>query len=386
MVDVDTANSPARPVLGLIPPTSAGSLGDQAMIDAIAEYVIREFKRPVWIFPNQMDLRAEAKFLSGRSLVAALAASLRGIVGAREVALVGADVLDGTYSSKSVLLRLKALKAANFLGRKTRVLGSSWSLSPSAEVVSYLRDANWLEVFARDPISQGRMERDLQRPIQLVADCAFLLQAEARSASAKAALSWAQGCKINGATILGVNLSGHTINNLPDASVAPYVRLVTAWLDADPTRRVLIIPHDHRPGLSGDGMVSEELIEALPEAYAARVYIPDGPLQAWDAKAVVGAVDLVLTGRMHLAIAALGQGTPPVSIVYQSKFEGLMAHFGLEEKNLTMEPDTPLKSLDTALGLLERATTERAALSAHIKKILPTILDLSRTNFEGLQK
>ena len=47
-------------------------------------------------------------------------------------------------------------------------------------------------------------------------------------------------------------------------------------------------------------------------------------------KAISGHCDLILSGRMHLAIASLGQGVPVVCLTYQDKFEGLMEHFGLK--------------------------------------------------------
>ena len=43
-------------------------------------------------------------------------------------------------------------------------------------------------------------------------------------------------------------------------------------------------------------------------------------------------VDLVLTGRMHLAIAALGMGTPPLCVAYMDKFEGLFHLFDIASR------------------------------------------------------
>jgi polysaccharide pyruvyl transferase WcaK-like protein len=118
----------------------------------------------------------------------------------------------------------------------------------------------------------------------------------------------------------------------------------------------------------------------VADRFGPRLHMVDGLLDAWDAKAIAGAVDLVLTGRMHFAIAALGQGTPPVSVVYQGKFEGLMQHFGLEAEPLLLAPDK-VGSGDAALAA---ATANAERLRSKILAVLPRVEALSRSNFSGL--
>ncbi len=82
---------------------------------------------------------------------------------------------------------------------------------------------------------------------------------------------------------------------------------------------------------------------------------------------------------MHLAIACLGQSTPPVSIVYQGKFEGLMAHFGLD--GLTFAPDAVGQSPEPDTQLAA-ATDQAAALRQKIAQALPGVTALSQSNFK----
>jgi polysaccharide pyruvyl transferase WcaK-like protein len=77
------------------------------------------------------------------------------------------------------------------------------------------------------------------------------------------------------------------------------------------------------------------LQEMLTPDFADRIHSMPVTLDSWEIKALSGQVDLVLTGRMHLAIAALGMGTPAFCTVYQGKFEGLMQMFELEGMTIT---------------------------------------------------
>lgn len=47
-------------------------------------------------------------------------------------------------------------------------------------------------------------------------------------------------------------------------------------------------------------------------------------------KGVVGHCDLVISGRMHCGIAALGAGTPVVLVDYQDKVKGLEQFFDMK--------------------------------------------------------
>lgn len=368
-----------RKHLGFISPATPGSMGDQAMLDAANTYANTLGIRTV-IFPYAPALRSAVRVYRGSGKFGVAAATARGLWSASYVFGIGADILDGVYNANTVLKRLKALQTAHLFGRHTRILGSSWSTTPSPEVISFLKSTPWLDILARDPVSQGRMEADLGRPISLAADLAFLLEPEARSTSAKKAIAWATARKAEGCTVLAANLSGHTMASVTQPAVRPAADMIGRWLATDAKREVLIVPHDTRGGFTGDLTVCRELHAILNERYGHRLHMPDGGLDAWDAKAIAGAVDLVLTGRMHFAIAALGQGTPPVSIVYQGKFEGLMQHFGLEREGLLMAPDM----VGDSDAVLAAATARADRLRAQISERLPRVVALSKSNFDGL--
>ncbi|TBN38655.1 hypothetical protein EYE42_12235 [Paracoccus subflavus] len=365
--------------VGLLPPTASGSLGDQAMVEAATEVLAARGRRVV-IGLNNFQTRSAVSGPPGSHKLQVLA-GLAGMAGrARHAGLIGADILDGVYNTSIIFKRFRILRMLHRCGVQTRVFGSSWSETPSERVIAFLRAAHWLHLHARDAISQSRMEAVLERPVRLVADLAFLLRPEICAPEAQAASRWIAARRAEGATLLGLNLAGLALCNATDDGIRAFATVVGDWLDADPRRAVVVMPHDARPGMVGDMLVLERLHYALQGRFAQRMYRVPATLDAWEMKALAGMVDLVVTGRMHLAIAAMGMGTPALCMVYQGKFEGLMDHFGITGLTMTLE-DVLTGKAGPQLDNVTRRTTE---LAARLKARLPVVLDLSRKNFEGM--
>ena len=105
-------------------------------------------------------------------------------------------------------------------------------------------------------------------------------------------------------------------------------------------------------------------------------------LHAWELKALAGTVDMLFTGRMHLAIGAFGMGKPALCVAYRQKFEGLFQHFSVE--SLTLEPG---RIGDTAFVLqqLDAFEAKRIELAEAISAKLPEVKAASARNFEFLE-
>ncbi|AFK52117.1 hypothetical protein TMO_0278 [Tistrella mobilis KA081020-065] len=103
---------------------------------------------------------------------------------------------------------------------------------------------------------------------------------------------------------------------------------------------------------------------------------------AADLKGLAGILDGIVTGRMHLAIGSLGQGTPTVSVTYQDKFEGLYRHFGLPDWML-LSPQRYLTpgSFEAALT---RFVDEIDQVTAIVESRAGAVKDLSRDNFSSI--
>lgn len=200
------------------------------------------------------------------------------------------------------------------------------------------------------------------------------------SAAAREAQDWLRTQRGAGKLVLGLNVSGHSLKSRPDDGLRACHEMIRDWLQADPDRAVLLMPHDYRVGLVGDVEMLTRLRDLLRPDFAEHLHLPAKSLMAWELKALAGEVDLVMTGRMHLAIAALGMATPALCTVYQDKFEGLMEHFGLDGLTMTLDEVLTGQGRDRLAQALER----RAELASRISARLPDIERLSRRNFSGM--
>jgi polysaccharide pyruvyl transferase WcaK-like protein len=147
---------------------------------------------------------------------------------------------------------------------------------------------------------------------------------------------------------------------------------------------VLILPHDLRPGpIGGDDDVAiacrlSVLLERGARPIPHHLFVTGN---APEMKELVGLVDLVITGRMHLAIAALGMAVPVVALGYQGKFDGMMQRFDLSRMICDPQRFDGAELSARCVQLLENVVGYRTAL----RQRLPEVLALARANFAAAQ-
>jgi polysaccharide pyruvyl transferase WcaK-like protein len=124
---------------------------------------------------------------------------------------------------------------------------------------------------------------------------------------------------------------------------------------------ILLLPH-----VKKDAEVLKELNDLLKGIVS--LYFQEQLLTAPQLKFVVQQCDLVITGRMHLAIASLGQGTPISCVPYANKFEGLCEHFKLNNSMLNLETfcKEPVTQLSARIKELE---SDRQIIKHELPKI-----------------
>jgi polysaccharide pyruvyl transferase WcaK-like protein len=299
--------------------------------------------------------------------------------------IIGADVMDGHYSVTESLKKIHLLQMANTLGFATKVFGFSFNESPAVPVVRALKNLpDTVQLLARDPVSHRRLEHTLERPVRLVADLAFLLQPDPTGESAKSTLDWIRYQRAHGARVIGINANallarGNFGDPLPIA--VGLARTIIELRQMHPDLRFVLIPHDFR-GSFNDVMLNRityEIVSFHNNSLSENIFTMPSPCSSSEVKAVCGELDLVITGRMHLAIACLGQGTPAMCIGYQGKMEGLFEHFELP--NMVLSPIEAFGSkrlVDMANNLL----LDLQNLRGQINKYLPKVFSLARKNFE----
>lgn len=330
----------------LIAPPGAGNIGDQAMVEAF----LAAADRPVTVVTRGADdfalpadlvsvgsIRAlPGLFYGGRSAHADALTALAGIVnGAATVSIVGADIMDGVYVQRSSIRRSAIAAATARAGIDTTVLGFSWSSEAPAAAIRALRHAgaSGARLLLRDPASAGRVRALGVAGVVETADIVFTDDRLDNDAAARVLGD------VTGPIAL-VNASGLIARKVDQ--VAEYATVVGHLRRAGYT--VVLLPHVLRS--TADDLTA---CRAVHDAVAGPgVHLVEEVLAPSTIRALAGRASLTVTGRMHLAIMSLAQGTPAITLATQGKVEGLMRLFDWPQ--LCVAPRTGMADEITAVA------------------------------------
>lgn len=374
------------------PWTLHGSKGDEAMMRAVIELLRAHFGPIEVLLVSGSKEAAEASRRMGYEPLeiwerfwdpVVLAQRLRQ---AEPDALVilGADVLDGYYSYLTSMQFLQLADLSHRSGIRTTILGFSFNERPDPRLKrDFERLSRDFQLNLRDPISLRRFQAFCDAPSRVVADAAFLLQ-PVSSAVVEESLSWMQARNAAGDRVLVVNCHPMLFpSNRPDLvreleqSIAKGVQEL---MRRKPVSLVLL-SHDYRAE-EGDDVCLERIHAAIGPEFEGRVHYPRAQMDPAELKRIAGDADAVVSGRMHLAIASLGQGIPVLGLVYQGKFQGLFEHFGVSADWL-VEP-MAARDAGTFQALLERFHEELPSLTRQVRGKVPEVLDLAMENLRNI--
>jgi len=305
------------------------------------------------------------------------------------VLALGADMMDGYYADSDTLRITQLLTLAAHAGAETSLVSFSFNDRPTPATIAALNDLpDTVHFTVRDPVSRDRLSRYVARPLTLTADLAFLLKPDDDSPMVQSVRDWIQRQHEAGHGVMGVNINNLHLRALPSRDAGELVgiyrdALVEVTQDY-PDLSLLLIPHDQRGEVS-DVSLAAGLFEALPADIQERSLQVPFPCRAAEIKAICRDLDGALTGRMHLAIACLGQGIPVVDIVYQGKCEGLFQHFYLNPAEVAMEPQQAFEGRAIAF-LLRHLLVHQDSLRRDIQMTLPQVQHLATRNFVTLSK
>jgi polysaccharide pyruvyl transferase WcaK-like protein len=388
-INHDDGNDPSVLIL---PPASPGSLGDEAVLtSAAAQFRAAGVKRlgivsysadDDWRYLGDIheSVVMEDYFSCGswkdRSQFVRSASRYQ------QFYVFGTDVMDGFYGEDETLRRLTLAYLAAQSGIPTTLASFSFNECPAASVVDAMRKLpSKVRLCSRDPISRDRLQQHLGRPVELVADVAFLLGDDAGSDLVRSIEDWIYTQRRGDRIIVGVNVNHLLLRQIPNLTPEELVEahacaIKELFARCDELSFVLI-PHDTR-GEVNDLSLAQAVVALLPAEIRSRCLAVTAACSPAEIKAACKGLDIALSGKMHLAIACLGQGVPIACIVYQGKFEGLYAHFGLDnmmiEAALAMQPGC---LADFFFPLIDR----RDEIRNKIQSKLPQILELARANF-----
>lgn len=325
----------------VIAPTGWGSVGDDALLRGSCRTLHALSVEPIVLVGSdqktwQNELKsANAKVISTHQLFSP--SGLLTIKNVRDVFVIGADIIDGGYGAKAPIRRLTLARILKLIGKRVAVISFSFNKHPDPEVVkAFCKLGNRVRYACRDRRSRERFELATGLSAELVADVGFLTEAT-DSPSGAELINWANQQRQDGNVLIYVNLSIGPFRSDPHTNEQPPEKIVDRMAACVNQLRqmlngrlsVCVLPHDFRNPAKpwSDESLASALFAALEPVFGKRVRTVSTPFNSSEVCSMVKAADLVITGRMHLAIIALTAGVLPVSFTYQDKFEGMYEHF-----------------------------------------------------------
>ena len=379
----------------LLPPARFGSLGDEAMMTAVIEY----FKAKGADRIGFISYSLAQNWDNFNPTVAGINISCHSLsdswkenfhlvtVASRydKFYCLGADVMDGFYSEKSSLTRLKYVSLAVKTGAEAAILGFSFNEKPAPKVIEAFRNlSSQIKLYSRDPVSHKRLINYLQRSVGLVADLAFLLPPAENPGALSNILEWVKVQQENERILIGINANSQSFSNIDKESVDEIVKIYVDTLVEIYSKyhkcSFVLIPHDFRniSQQSSDIGLAKAIMKALPQEIQPNCIQVPTPFSAGEIKSVCKHLDIVLTGRMHLCIACLSQGTPVGCITYQGKFQGLFEHIQLDGMLIAPEKASQPGHLSNFFIPLIQ---DREYNRQQIEQVIPKVKQLALANF-----
>lgn len=146
--------------------------------------------------------------------------------------------------------------------------------------------------------------------------------------------------------------------------------------------RVVLIPHVHTPGGSGESDIAaiNRVRANLSKAESERTAVIPPSLDAAEVKWCISQVDWFVGSRMHSTIAALSTLTPAVGYAYSDKTLGVFQTCGVGDQVVDAREVTGAAAVDRMTGAFRARALVRQVLE---DRISPT-LDSSRTQLRDI--
>lgn len=358
----------------LCPPIPEENLGDQAMVMAVVDTLIQKEQCPVilvatgprkltrYVSPNVEIVDAHEHFSSGSAYLSERRFR-NSLTNRSRLVLIGADILDETYGERRSHLTLDAVLHASKRGVSCRILSFSVSCEPSPTLASRLRQlsASGVRLLVRDPHSYARLAPLLLENLELSADVALLL----KPCSVKELSDETKDfvCRNHG-SLLGLTLTDGVL--YPEIRKEAITRFARAFelILSEANIAIVMIPH-HPNDIPILDDVAREI--GNPE----RVHVISELPNARQVKCITQHCEHVFSSRLHVALAALGVGTPVSCFPRKGKFEGQFEHFGLDEGVFPIStlPSSPDELRNLFLHRLSKNANDRNKIKAALPRL-----------------
>lgn len=324
-------------ILAADPITLTGSKGDEAMLVALRQQIERiDPENAPRVLVSTSNAAREASRIGYVPILGwprgwGLNKTIERLetLNPKAIVALGADMMDAHYSIAHTTRILGCLEWQARRGLQASTTGFSFNENPSPSIKSLYKEADKSIKFnIRDDVSKRRFEIFTGKSSTLTADIAFLLEPK-ESHRFIHIKEWSNRQRALGKRIIGVN--AHPM--LTDDKTVLISSMAAAITNSLPSTKnsLVFLSHDTR-GDVGDEKILLPLIAAIrrldPNYEIAH---SDANIDASEIKLIASIPDIIITGRMHLAIAALGMKVPVIGLGYQGKFRGLLDHFKMPD-------------------------------------------------------
>lgn len=367
----------------IVPAAAPGGAGDDAMTNGAIFALKKKYpqdKISILVpknFPDSFSFNSEVDNLkifsnwTHPNVEASLIKNYNGVY------ILGADILDGMYNLPDSIKRIRLANICAEQGQRSRIIGFSLNEKPHRDVLIEFNRLKNVPLFLRDPLSYERAKKFIGGDVRLSADIAFLLEANSGQFS-ELVSDFQSSEKMKGQQVYGINIHSLLAKFSSPSVFDQMVSNLASLIEKKKSCSFVFIPHDYRESVD-DRIPLQSIYSRLNDEAKSRVLCLLDPIRAAEIKEICKYLDGVLTGRMHLAIAALGVGTPVMGIVYQGKFEGTLSYFDLD-KEFTMTPEN-VANQSLLFNKFDYWGKSLNDLSVKILTSLPKVKELSENNF-----
>lgn len=310
------------PEITLIPSDAVGSKGDEAMIRGALNLFEGKKIRMLtprrelwkgWLIDRNRDFEEEYVPLEDLK---------NEIRKPTHLVVIGADIMDGLYGSLDAITRLEAAERVIDMGGRADVFSCSFRTGVSEEIIKKIINiGERLHFHFRDMQSLCNFKSQTGLNADYFPDFAFFCERKGTEAS-EAANQLIRRKREEKYVIVGVNFCEHACKGFyKDPSLdqrKQYIKSVIDQIDAVLDNRAfyVLIPHDTK---HWDGYFSDEAYARWAMEYIASVHAKDAAalihsyLTETELLSLLSELDLIVSGRMHLDIAAIRSGVIPVA-------------------------------------------------------------------------
>ncbi|HLS31518.1 MAG TPA: polysaccharide pyruvyl transferase family protein, partial [Flavobacteriaceae bacterium] len=166
------------------------------------------------------------------------------------------------------------------------------------------------------------------------------------------------------------------------------------FLDENPNVKLCLMSHSNgfNPGekpfrlLHGRDYETIKQLERIliEKGYGKRIFTLDGVYDPWTTKAIIGSFDLLLSGRIHGAVAGLSQQVPTVIIDYGNgpeahKLKGFAKEAGMLD--YVVDPHQP----EDVFSKLQDCVHNLSTIEKQLERQIPKVEEKSKQNFKLLK-